>query len=605
MGQTLTREMDPAAFQEEYGFEPYKMVDLKALMGDPSDNIPGVPGVGEKTALELVRRYGTVEELYAALDTAELKPAVLRKLQEGRDMAELSYDLATIRRDAPIAFNPRAHLRRPPAAPALYELFLRLEFSKLIERLGLSAAPGEGSNGAAPKADCESELVTDPARAEALLETWEKADRVSCLTLPSLDGVAVCHKNCVYFLLSGRLGREGYDRFLKAFFSAKIKKVSHEVKDLMNRLLGEGLSTDGFVFDTALCAYLLAPTDGSYALEKLGLSYLNREFPTAADYEKEDAFGPLTDPAPALEALKIRTALVEALYGALAPRLKEMGMEKLYYEVELPLCPVLAEMERTGFLVDRAALAAFGEDLKKGIAEAQAAIYAMAGEEFNINSTQQMGAILFEKLGLPPVKKTKTGYSTNVEVLEKLRGLHPIVDSIMEYRTLTKLQSTYVEGLTRVIAPDGRIHTSFQNTATATGRLSSTEPNLQNIPVRTELGAQMRNMFVAAPGCLLVDADYSQIELRLLAHIAHDEAMIRAFRSGEDIHTVTASQVFGVPRAGDQGHALLVQGGNFGIVYGISDFSLSQNIGVSRRRRGRIWINILRSIAACAVIWTI
>ncbi len=583
MGQTNTREMNPETFAAEYGFEPHKMVDLKALMGDASDNIPGVPGVGEKTAMELVRRYGTVKDLYERLDGLDVKPAVRRKLEDGRSMAELSYDLATIRRDAPIDFQPEELMRRPVNGPALYELFLRLEFSKLIERLGLTAT-GAQTVERREQRKLERVMVTSGARLDALLGEWETAEHVSCVVLPSLDGAAVCCGETMAFLLQDQLGGEEYNRFLKEFFSIRIKKVSHEVKDLMHRLLDEGLSADGFVFDTALAAYLFAPTDGSYALEKLGISYLNQEFPSSADYRRDDAFAALNDHGPALEALAAHTGLIETLFEIFIKKLNELGMEKLYYEVELPLCPVLAEMERTGFLVDRKTLAAFGETLSKGIQEAQAVIYQMAGEEFNINSTQQLGTVLFEKLGLPPVKKTKTGYSTNVEVLEKLQGMHPIIDSIMEYRKLTKLQSTYVEGLTRVIAPDGRIHTSFQNTVTATGRLSSTEPNLQNIPIRTALGAQMRGMFVAAPGCMLVDADYSQIELRLLAHIAHDERMIHAFQTGEDIHTVTASQVFGVvPEEVTRSMRSSAKAVNFGIVYGISDFSLSQDIGVSRR----------------------
>lgn len=583
MGQTTTRDMTPQAFFDEYGFEPRKMVDFKALMGDPSDNIPGVPGIGEKTAMELVRSCGTLEEVYAAEGGTNLRPAVRRKLDEGRDMAFMSRDLAAIHRDAPIAFRPEDGRRRPVNGPALYDMFLRLEFSKLMERMGLSASSKGEEKQTSVTVRCGGETVTDVARLDALLTEWEQAGHVSCLALPSLDGVAVCSGDHVFFLLQSQLGAAQYDRFLRTFFSGRVKKVSHEVKDLMNRLLGEGLTTDGFVFDTALCAYLLAPTDGSYSLEKLGLSYFNHEFPPPGDYRNPDAFGPLSDPGPALAAFAAHTGLVEALYEIFPPKLTELGMDELYYQVELPLCPILAEMERTGFLVDRRALAEFGDMLAGRIRKAQAAVYAQAGEEFNINSTQQLGVILFERLGLPPVKKTKTGYSTNAEVLEKLRGKHPVIDSIMEYRQLSKLQSTYVDGLTKVIAPDGRIHTSFQNTVTATGRLSSVEPNLQNIPIRTKLGAELRRMFVAPPGCVLVDADYSQIELRLLAHIACDEVMIRAFQTGEDIHTVTASQVFGVAQDNvTKAMRASAKAVNFGIVYGISDFSLAQDIGVAR-----------------------
>ena len=362
-----------------------------------------------------------------------------------------------------------------------------------------------------------------------------------------------------------------------------IKKNAHDVKTLLYRLLDEGIQGGGFVFDTAIAAYLLTPTDGSYELEKLGMTYFNQEFPKAKDtYLADGAFTPLADQVAVLGAFLSHCALIGALKEAMAPRLEELGMHDLYYGVELPLCPVLSEMEGAGMLVDRAALASFGEMLDGRIQADEALIYQLAGEEFNINSTQQFGHILFDKLGLPPVKKTKTGYSTSAEVLEKLRGKHPIVEAVLDYRQLAKLKSTYVDGLMKVIAPDGRIHTCFQNTVTATGRLSSTEPNLQNIPVRTELGAELRRMFVAPEGRVLVDADYSQIELRLLAHIAGDEHMIAAFRSGEDIHTVTASQVFGVPPESVT-HEMRrrAKAVNFGIVYGISAFSLSQDIGVT------------------------
>ena len=369
---------------------------------------------------------------------------------------------------------------------------------------------------------------------------------------------------------------------MRELFAPGIRKAAHGVKELWKALLDEGIEPGDFIFDTEVAAYLLAPTDGSYELEKLGMTYYNQEFPKAAAYLEEGAFGPLADPVAPMGALISHCALIGALHQTLRKRLEELDLWTLYQQIELPLCPVLAEMEREGMLVDRGALIRFGEMLSQGIQGAQAAIFALAGEEFNINSTQQLGRILFDQLGLPPVKKTKTGYSTNADVLEKLRGQHPIIETILEYRQLTKLKSTYVDGLSKVIGADGRIHTCFQNTVTATGRLSSAEPNLQNIPVRTELGAQLRKMFVAGPGKVLVDADYSQIELRLLAHMAEDEHMIGAFRTGEDIHTITASQVFGVEPDQVTGEMRRrAKAVNFGIVYGISPFSLSQDIGVS------------------------
>ena len=584
MGQTTTRAMTPAAFREEYGFDPIHMIDLKALMGDTSDNIPGVKGVGEKTAMDLIRRYQSIETIYADLNAVEAKPAVLKKLAEDEQMARLSYDLATIHTDAPIDFDPENTRRKEINHAALYELFLDLEFSKLIDKMGLKAPQGDTPAEEMVEGTCESEVVTERARMEELLTLFAGRDHVTFLTLPDLNGLCVewgeGSNGCAALFFADKL--ECYNEFLRRFFSADIKKVSHDVKPLMVRLLQEGLSTDGFVFDTALAAYLLAPTDGSYDLEKLSVTYFNFETAKAKDYRNEDAFGPLSDPVAPMAAWLSHTALVEALYEALAPRLTELALDKVFYELELPLCPVLARMEVEGFLVDRKTLHEFGLRLDKRIHEDEQAIYAMAGEEFNINSPKQLGVILFEKLGLPPVKKTKTGYSTNAEVLDKLRGKHPIVDSILEYRQYAKLKSTYVDGLTKVIGEDGRIRTTFQNTVTATGRLSSTEPNLQNIPVRTELGAEMRYMFHARPGWVLVDADYSQIELRLLAHMADDKEMQEDFLSGHDIHTATAARVFGVPQ--DEVTSELrrrAKAVNFGIVYGISAFSLSQDIGVT------------------------
>ena len=583
MGQTTTKEMTPETFREAYGFDPVHIVDLKALMGDTSDNIPGVKGIGEKTAMDLIQRYQSVEAIYADVEGVEAKPAVKKKLTEGEEQARMSYDLATIRCDAPIDFSPEDARRREPDGPALYELFLALEFNKLIDKMGLSGGPAAGRADKPAAGAVRQERVTDRVRMAELVEQWRREPWVAVLALPSLDVVAVAWDGGARAALCAADRLEGYNELLRALFSGEIQKVSHNVKDLMHLLLDEGLSTDGFCFDTALAAYLLSPTDGSYELEKLGITYFNQEFPKAKEYLAPDAFGPLADPAGPAEAMCAHAALAAALYGALAPKLEELDMHELYYGLELPLCPVLAEMERAGMLVDRRALADFGILLDGRIQADEALIYELAGEEFNINSTQQFGRILFDKLGLPPVKKTKTGYSTNADVLEKLRDKHPIVEAVLDYRQLAKLKSTYVDGLTKVIAADGRIHTSFQNTVTATGRLSSTEPNLQNIPVRTELGAELRKMFVAPAGRVLVDADYSQIELRLLAHIAGDEHMIAAFRTGEDIHTVTASQVFGVPPE-QVTHEMRrrAKAVNFGIVYGISDFSLSQDIGVTR-----------------------
>ncbi len=474
MGRTTTKDMTPETFREAYGFDPIHIIDLKALMGDASDNIPGVKGIGEKTAMALLAQQPSIDGLYANLDQMDVKPAARKKLVEGEGDARMSYDLATIHTDAPIAFKPEDNLCQKPDEPKLYQLFLDLEFAKLIDKYHLTAPQGEGQ--AEEKTDlactCTSETVTDRARMEELLALWRTKERVDVLALPSLDVV------CVECWLSPEESHAAifradsldcYNDFLKGLFAPDVKKASHGVKALCRALLAEGIAPGGFVFDTEVAAYLLAPADGSYDLEKLGLTYYNHQFPKAADYLADGAFGPLADLAASYGALMSHCALIGALVDTLTQRLKELGMWELYQTVDLPLCPVLAEMETEGFLVDRKALAEFGDMLSVSIQTVQKNIFDLAGEEFNINSTQQLGRILFDQLGLPPVKKTKTGYSTNADVLDKLRGSHPIIQEILDYRQLTKLKSTYVDGLGKVIAPDGRIHTCFQNTVTATG----------------------------------------------------------------------------------------------------------------------------------------
>ena len=548
MGQTETINYTPALFREEYGFEPERMVDLKALMGDSSDNIPGVPGVGEKTALDLIRRYGTIDNIYAGLDSLDIKAGVRKKLREGEESARKSYWLATIARDIPIHFVPEENLWNRDYQPSLYPLMKRLGFNKFIEKWGLE--PDSAPAGGAPAG---MERIDAPD-AGLLRRAIEKAERVAVLPVEGLDSLEICDGERVYTAAWNSLGEE-YNPLLRLLFGPKTKKIGQNVKDLIGLLLKEGLPAEGFIFDTALAGYLLDATGSDYSPQRLSARWLGGEQSGA-----------------------------EALYhlcGVLDGKLKELKMDELYYSIELPLCRVLADMEQAGFFVDRKALYEFGESLNVDIARLQEAIWGHAGHEFNINSPKQLGEVLFDQLMLPSGKKTKTGWSTNADVLEKLRGKHPIIEQVLEFRMLAKLKSTYADGLLKVISPDGRIHTSFQMTVTATGRLSSTEPNLQNIPVRRALGAQIRKMFVAAPGMTLVDADYSQIELRLLAHISGDETMREAFLSGEDFHSVTASKVFNVPLSEVtptlRSRAKAV---NFGIVYGISAFSLAQDIGV-------------------------
>ena len=583
MGQTTTKDMTPDTFREQYGFEPIHMIDLKALMGDSSDNIPGVPGIGEKTAMDLIQKYESIDTLYGKLPDIEAKPAAIRKLTEGEESARHSYWLATIVTDAPLEFKPEDNLVKEPGGAA-YPLFLRLEFTKLIEKFGLKP---EETAAEPKKADftVTVEQVTDQAKADELLAVWRGADHVSLLALPDLTGITVVCQTGADTAVTAELFFEKFsgdwNGLLRSLFAGDIKKVSHNVKDLMRTLLENGLPAEGFIFDTALAAYLLDATAGSYDLARLFVAYFNEELPKPLYLEKE-AFSLLGDTAQAEASFDSYAAAVDALYDALAPRLKELDMWELFETAELPLCRVLAEMELAGCRVDARALAEFGEMLSRRAAELEQEIYDMAGECFNINSPKQLGEILFGKLGLPHGKKTKTGWSTNADVLEKLRYEAPIVGAVLEYRQLTKLKSTYADGLLKALDPDGRVRTNFQMTVTATGRLSSTEPNLQNIPTRTDLGSEIRRMFVPADGCVLVDADYSQIELRLLAHMAGDEGMRESFRAGGDFHAETAAKVFRVDRAAVTPEMRRsAKAVNFGIVYGISAFSLSQDIGVS------------------------
>lgn len=561
MGKTETILYTPERFREEYGFEPPLMVDLKALMGDSSDNIPGVPGIGEKTAMDLVRRYGSVAEIYRDLDALDIKDGVRKKLSAGQDSANSSYWLATIFREVPLdcadAACFRWSLRR---TPELLAFMKRLGFRRMIDQWRLQELdPGTGRAAAVAVAEEKPPEVISLTAAElpALTERVKNAAFVAVRADGGTEELELClaeEPDRVYHLSRMEIGEE-YEAFCRLLFSGEVKKSAHNVKDLMNRLNEEALPRDGFVFDTALAAYLLRATDSSYELPDLAERYLGRSLEGAA--------------------------AIAALTPVLQEKLEADGQTRLFEEIELPLCRVLSEMEEAGFLIDRQALAAFGDSLTEGIERLEGEIWDLAGHEFNILSTKQLGQVLFEELMLPAGKKTKTGWSTNVDVLEKLQDKHPIVRKVLDYRTLTKLKSTYADGLLKVIGPDGRIHTSFQMTVTATGRLSSTEPNLQNIPVRKELGAQIRTMFAAPEGKVLVDADYSQIELRLLAHISGDTNMQEAFLSGEDFHAVTASKVFNVPLE-EVSHELRsrAKAVNFGIVYGISAFSLAQDIGV-------------------------
>ncbi|NLT13551.1 MAG: DNA polymerase I, partial [Clostridiales bacterium] len=530
-------------------------------------------------ALELVRRFGGIREIYDGLDGLDIKDSLKNKLSLGRDAAFMSHTLATICRDVPLDFNPEANMRREVDNDALFALFKRLEFTKLADRFNLkppeAGLPAAGSY----TGECSGREIVTAGDISEMLSALKAAPWVSVRGDGRLDTVVfLCGDAQTAYILRRNM-TEGFAGVLAQAFGPDIKKAGHDIKDMQRRLLDMGITSDGWIFDTALAAYLLSPTDSSYDLRRLSKNYGGFTLYTGED---ENGQLSLLDGAQELARLLSAAAAVLILKEKLEPKLTELGMDKLFSGIELPLCRVLAEMEHTGFCIDKKALHDFGDMLSVKITGLEKSIFELAGEPFNINSPKQLGAILFEKLMLPAPKKTKTGYSTNIEVLEYLHGKHPIIGLLMEYRELSKLKSTYADGLMKVISADGRIHTNFQMTVTATGRLSSTEPNLQNIPIRKEVGSELRRMFIAGGGNVLVDADYSQIELRLLAHIADDKVMQSAFLHGEDIHAVTASQVFGIPPEDVtptmRSRAKAV---NFGIVYGISAFSLSQDIGVT------------------------
>lgn len=546
---TDTIDTDRVAFREKYGVEPEQFVDVKALMGDSSDNIPGVPGIGEKTALKLIATYGSLDGVYEALPNAKETPSVLRKLTEGRESAYLSKTLAQICRTAPLGLSLDEMETTGGDHAKLREIFLRLEFSGFLKRFGLDRPE--------PETQCANarQVTVTEVGAAAVPELLANAATVAldldkdgiCLTG---DGEHILHLTELFAAVAPALAGKTvicYDS--KALY--KDPSLS-DLRDLTVR-------------DLMLAGYLANSSKGDYSLPMLA----------------QDCLGVLVPESTP------RVALFLQIWNVLQADLIKSGQMNLLTEIEGPLAVVLADMETVGFRIDRKGIAAYGEQLGSLAAELEKQIYLLAGvAEFNINSPKQLGDILFEVLKLPHGKKTKTGYSTNAEILEKLRPYHPIVDAVLDYRQLTKLKSTYADGLLKVADENGRVHTTLKQTGTATGRLSSTEPNLQNIPVRTELGRELRRYFLPENrDYVIVDADYSQIELRLLAAISGDDNLCEAFREGADIHTSTAAAVFGIPReAVTPEMRKKAKAVNFGILYGIGAFSLSDDIGVSRKQ---------------------
>ena len=558
-------------FFDKYGVMPSQFVDVKALMGDTSDHIPGVPGIGEKTALKLIADYGSLDGVYEALPEAKLTPSIKSKLEAGKDSAYMSQSLARIYRQVPLDETLASYHTNGLNRSMALSLFTRLEFSAYIKRMGLTEADA---------------VMTSES---ALLNATETVKVITCdelATYFSLDeplGMALLERNIQ--LYDGKtlasLSLDGISGRNKAVFEDFITKcekiICHDAKALYHALDAYGVHFRRCYFDTMLAAYVVNAGDGAFDTARLSLSYLG-------EILRED------EPT---------ARLCYRLYPVLASKVEESEQSHIFYDVEMPLAAVLTDMEREGFRLNCDGIAAYGAQLDVVASELEGRVFTYAGKQFNINSPKQLGEILFgdEGLRLPAPKKTKTGYSTSAEVLEKLRPYHPIIEDILDYRQVTKLKSTYVDGLLRVVDENGQVHTTFKQTGTATGRLSSVEPNLQNIPIRTELGRELRRFFIPSkPGYLLIDADYSQIELRLMAALTEDENMCRAFREGHDIHTSTAAKVFSVsPEDVTIEMRKRSKAINFGILYGMGDFSLAEDLHITRKQAKEYIDNYLSS----------
>ncbi len=555
-----TKEFHRAEFSEKYRVTPEQFVDVKALMGDSSDNIPGVAGIGEKTAVSLIYDYGSLDGLYEALQDAPLTPSVKKKLSEGRDSAYLSRFLAEIKCDSPLGISLCDLEYKGYCKKELHSLLTELELFSLAKRLGV-----DGDNCGEDKEEKSSSdtPATAPATECSLCELLlRELAEISC----DIEGntLSVYDGETEYSVSFSDISE------IKPLFEKKDRSVTVYDSKKIYLTLGDVASK---LFDVSLAAYVVDSSEGNYDLARLSFKYLG--------YGTGEGFRP-------------SRALYE-LHPVLLKKLEESSQLRLYTDIELPLASVLADMEKEGFKIDREGLARYSAELDKMCAEYKEAIYFEAGKEFNINSTKQLGQVLFDELKLPARKKTKTGYSTDADTLEKLRPYHTIIDRILEYRKVAKLRSTYCDGLLKVADSEGRIHSSFNQTVTATGRLSSSEPNLQNIPIRSELGRKLREFFIPkSDDHVLIDADYSQIELRVLAAVSGDINMISAFNSGEDIHTTTAASVFGVPLgAVTDEQRKRAKAVNFGIVYGIGAFSLGNDIGVSKYEADRYIKNYL------------
>ena len=577
-GKTEVEDYYAKNVVETYGVTPLIFIDMKGLMGDTSDNIPGVPGIGEKTAAKLLAEYGDLDGVYAAVDSMKASK-MKQNLIENKDLAYLSKTLATIKLDCPIPFEFSEATYHDPFNAEAYTLFEDLELKSFYKRFSVEKKE---------ELIFETVLIDEIDGYNALLAKLQKAKEVSFAWITQDGealGVAVCmdleHVYLIRFMMFITEAMVA-DNLLALSRDYQVQLACMHVKKLLSFL---DFHEEDAVFDAGLAAYLLQPNQSEYEYDTLAKVYLDVTLPSEKEMLGKEKLGYFSFEDEKVQKWMAYQAIVPyKIKSVLREKLKETGMESLYDEMELPCLYALYEMEKNGIRVDGEALRQYGKKLRTRIEELTAEIHVMAGEEFNINSPKKLGEILFEKLGLKNGKKTKTGYSTSAEVLEKLTNAHPIIPKILEYRQLTKLNSTYAEGLAGYIRADGRIHGKFHQTVTVTGRISSADPNLQNIPTRMPLGREIRKVFIPEEGSVFVDADYSQIELRVLAHMSGDAALIAAYQADEDIHAITASQVFDVPlNQVDSTLRRKAKAVNFGIVYGISSFGLGQDLDISRK----------------------
>ena len=603
VGKTETEIFDREAVLKKYGVTPKQLIEVKGLQGDTSDNIPGVPGIGEKTALELVKKYKTIDGIYEAIEKGEddLKPKARERLLENKELAILSRTLGTINLEVPIEEDLEEFKIKEWNKEEVFAKFKELNFNRFIDRFDLKSEEGPKQNLAElfeiKTLNTENEikdLLRKIQNQLVFMLGTETVEQEKLIIKKQIKSIYIYIDNIVYEI-KFNTNEEFISYFKIIFEDENIQKYSYRLNETYVLLMQNGIYLKGIKFDTEIAAYLLNPSNGKYKLDELANQYLSIDIPeyleaVGAKQQKETQMTLFSQDEANVDFEKYQNAIYMYTIAKLAEimnkKLEEINSLELFENIEMPLIKVLAEMQYEGIYVDKQELVSFGDKLKEEIEVIKQEIYKLAGEEFNINSTLQLGNILFEKLKLPVYKKTKKGYSTDVDILEKLKPEHPIIEKILEYRGFMKLNSTYVDGLIVYINEyTHKIHSYFHQTITATGRISSTEPNLQNIPTRTEQGKQIKKAFKAQEGNIFIDADYSQIELRILAHISKDRNMRGAFLNEEDIHKQVASKVFDVPlEEVTKEQRTAAKAVNFGIVYGISGFGLAEQLGISRKK---------------------